>query len=77
MYLVDEELARGYLKHQARILKEQTILCAARPSEEKGKALGILGGRALLDPVARRLYTMEVMSTANRLFRGCWRKKMG
>ena len=23
MYLVDEELARGYLKHQAGILKEQ------------------------------------------------------
>ena len=23
MYLVDKELARGYLKHQARVLKEQ------------------------------------------------------
>jgi hypothetical protein len=41
-----------------------TILCAARPSEVKRKALGILGGRRLLDAVARGLYMMEIMRIA-------------
>jgi hypothetical protein len=41
-----------------------TILCAARPSEVKRKAFGILGGRRLLDAVARGLYMMEIMRIA-------------
>jgi hypothetical protein len=55
-----------------------TILCAAHPNEGKGKHLEYWEeGGVLLDPVAQHLTRWEVMSIANRLFRGCWREKDG
>jgi hypothetical protein len=52
------------------------ILCVARSEREKGKHLeyweeGPTGSGGTAS------YTTEVMSIANRLFRGCWRKEMG
>ena len=65
MYLVDEELARGYLKHQARILKEQIsglqwqqFYVQHARMRENGKALGILGRKGPTGSGGTASYTM-------------------